>query len=331
MKVDDMDTAQMVSGPRESDPADGKGGSNEGRVTNGGARRRRRRPGEVDRLIAQAARGLFASKGYAGTSTREIAELAGTHEPTVYRRFGSKAQLFEKVVLEPFNEVISEYLAVWQSQRESPATTEDLVRQFVLPLYTVLTEHRKLKLALIAAHAFNLETRRSSQEDSELSRMLDRLEPQLSFEATRRGLRKFDPSVTLRVSAGMVMAMAILDRWLLPHGGRRPSREQIIEEMVQFCLYGVSRPADAGHEYREGDTGDEAAPKELSPDISKLLDKVADAERRAVRAELELLHLKAQPRVERTLPAQTIVTVVGSESTIATAKRKTVKRQPKKS
>ena len=299
-----MDTVRMVSGTRESDPAPGKRASNEGHVASDGARRRRRRPGEVDRLIVQAARALFASKGYAGTSTREIAKQAGTHEPTVYRRFGSKAQLFEKVVLEPFNQVISEYLAVWQSQKESPATTEDLVRQFVLPLYTVLTEHRELKLALIAAHAFNLETRPSSQEDSELSRMLDRLEPQLSFEATRRGLRNVNPSVTLRVSAGMVMAMAILDRWLLPHGERRPSPEQIIEEMVQFCLYGVSRPPDAGHEYREDDADDAAAPKELSPDISKLLDKVADAERRAVRAELELLHLKAQPRVGLTAKRQ---------------------------
>ncbi len=44
--------------------------------------------------IAQAAGRLFARQGYYGTSTREIARLAGIAENTLFRNFDSKENLF---------------------------------------------------------------------------------------------------------------------------------------------------------------------------------------------------------------------------------------------
>lgn len=45
-----------------------------------------------ERILDATAR-LFAERGYAGTSTRAVAEGAGVNEVTVFRRFGTKAGL----------------------------------------------------------------------------------------------------------------------------------------------------------------------------------------------------------------------------------------------
>ena len=44
--------------------------------------------------IVEAAAQLFSCQGYRGTSTREIAQLAGVNEATLFRYFARKAELF---------------------------------------------------------------------------------------------------------------------------------------------------------------------------------------------------------------------------------------------
>ena len=43
---------------------------------------------------------LFAEKGYDGTTTKDIAFLAGVNEVTLFRIFGNKEALFHQVILE---------------------------------------------------------------------------------------------------------------------------------------------------------------------------------------------------------------------------------------
>ncbi|MDR3726824.1 MAG: helix-turn-helix domain containing protein [Terracidiphilus sp.] len=49
---------------------------------------------ELRGRIVQAAAQLFACRGYHGTSTREVARLAGVPENTLFRHFGHKEDLF---------------------------------------------------------------------------------------------------------------------------------------------------------------------------------------------------------------------------------------------
>jgi len=49
---------------------------------------------ELREKIVQAAAQLFARRGYAGTSTREISRLADVSESTLFRHFGHKEDLF---------------------------------------------------------------------------------------------------------------------------------------------------------------------------------------------------------------------------------------------
>jgi AcrR family transcriptional regulator len=62
------------------------------------------------RLIVEVARYLFAQRGFAATTTDEIARGAGISQPYVIRLFGSKHALFVAAVDDAF-EVLSETLA----------------------------------------------------------------------------------------------------------------------------------------------------------------------------------------------------------------------------
>lgn len=54
---------------------------------------------ETRQRILAATRQLLARKGRRGTTTREIADLAGVNEATVFRHFGNKDALIEACVL----------------------------------------------------------------------------------------------------------------------------------------------------------------------------------------------------------------------------------------
>lgn len=261
--------------------------------------RRRRSRKQVDGLIIDAARAVFAEKGYSGTTMREIADGAGVYEPMVYRRFQSKADLFEAAVLAPFNEVISSYLATWEAQADAPGSVEDLVRAFVEPLYTLLSDHRDLALALVASRDFRPEAGHHNDDSAPpmLASLLDRMEPQLEIEAVRRPLRVDSPA-TVHVTVAMILGMALLDERALTSRDGRLSRRRLVEEMVNMILYGVL-PRDGS---RDESTGPGAASAGPTAEITLvLLDRVADLERRAIRAELEAEQLagqRASPRRE---------------------------------
>ena len=53
---------------------------------------------ERRKAIVQAAVPLFARKGFAGTTTRELAEAAGISEALLFRHFPSKQQLYREIL-----------------------------------------------------------------------------------------------------------------------------------------------------------------------------------------------------------------------------------------
>ncbi len=60
------------------------------------------RPPARDAIRAGAAE-LFAQKGYAATTTREICQRAGITKPVLYYYFGSKEELFRELILDACN------------------------------------------------------------------------------------------------------------------------------------------------------------------------------------------------------------------------------------
>lgn len=64
-------------------------------------------PGPKRRAIVGAATGVFLDQGYGAASMDAIAEKAGVSKQTVYSHFGSKEALFEAIIEDKCNELLS--------------------------------------------------------------------------------------------------------------------------------------------------------------------------------------------------------------------------------
>lgn len=202
----------------------------------------RRTPDEVRELLLDSARELFSARGYAGTSTRDIAQQAGVSEALLFRHYGTKAKLFERAILDPINDFVHDYVEEWTVQPATSHTPESVSRAFVEGLYDLLSRHRKLVMALVTAQAY--ESIDEVIGASPLSRILDELEAVARHEAGLRDYH-FDIPVATRVVTGMVMAVTLFDDWLFGPGRRRPSRQRVVDEMVSLMVHGLAHRDEA--------------------------------------------------------------------------------------
>ncbi|MGH9036250.1 MAG: TetR/AcrR family transcriptional regulator [Acidimicrobiia bacterium] len=202
----------------------------------------RRSPGEARRLVIASAQELFATNGYSGTSTRQIAEHAGVNYSILYRNFGTKANLFDLAVVEPVRQFLSRYIEQWADHTELARPADIPARAFIGGLYDVLRENRTLVMALVSAHAFEADAFDQEQPPAPLAELLAGLSDFVAAAAERNGFTWLDPAVAIRFTIGLVLSVAVLDDWLFPAQDRALGRDDFVEEMVQFVLHGIAHP-----------------------------------------------------------------------------------------
>jgi AcrR family transcriptional regulator len=195
-----------------------------------------RRPrGEPRRLLLDAARELFARRDYRSTTTREIAEAAGVSEYLLFRHFGSKAGLFREALVLPFTSFVDEFSGTWKSVIPEETEEEDLARLFVGRLYDVMVEHRGLLLTLLASEGFS-EEEIAGTGIAHIRRALAVL-GQISVEGMQlRGLRSSQPDLPAHSTVAMIVGMVALRSTYF--SAKQPSREAIVDELVQATLHG---------------------------------------------------------------------------------------------
>jgi AcrR family transcriptional regulator len=195
-----------------------------------------RRPrGAPRRLLLDAARGLFARQDYRSTTTREIAQAAGVTEHLLFRNFGSKATLFREALVLPFTDFVDDFGRTWQSVVPDETTEEDLARHFVGQLYDVFVEHQGLLLTLLASDALS-EEEMADAGIADIRRALTAL-GQISAEGMQmRGMQSGQPDLPAHSTVAMIAGMAALRSTFF--GPTQPSREVIVDELVQAILHG---------------------------------------------------------------------------------------------
>lgn len=106
-----------------------------------------RRPDPVAsrRAILEAARGCFASKGYAGTSMHDIAAAAGVTQSLIHHHFGPKDALWAEVR----SFASSEHLAQQRALFEAGAIDPQRLRASLQSYFRFLAEHPEI-LRLVA-------------------------------------------------------------------------------------------------------------------------------------------------------------------------------------
>lgn len=150
--------------------------------------------------VRNAAAELFAAKGFAATSTREICARAGITKPVLYYYFGNKGQLFEEVFLETFDEYQRE---LRRAARRGRTPNERLTNVLAAMFSFVRRRHNYWRLGFRMLFAPEKES--PAIDCVEMSQADERLLAEIIREGIRRGEMKGRPEFI----AGAIVGMAI--------------------------------------------------------------------------------------------------------------------------
>ena len=177
-------------------------------------RARRRTQSENRELLLASARELFRAHGYAQTTTKQITEHAGVVESTLFRHFGSKAEIFKATVVEPCTQVFQAWA---EGVRDAPPeAVQGSLEEFVSSLTRLVISNRDVLLSLVVA---------DYQGDGELSVLAEEIRTQVisSVEAvaatggTALGPWKVngaDARVDVGAIFGLVLGTVLLSNWI---------------------------------------------------------------------------------------------------------------------
>ena len=196
-------------------------------------RRARRTSDEIRTRLLDAARELFAEKGYEATTTRDICARSGVAQTQLFHNFGSKEGIFEAAFLAPLTEVVDRYIAAWDRTRPD-STLEQRVSTLLNGLFDMASENRSILLSAVCRGAL------SNGRETPRSDLLDHIARTLhEMEVIEDAPAGVDIPSAIVVTAGMVFGVVLLQDMLFPSGTPPFSRERLTTEMTQMIIHGA--------------------------------------------------------------------------------------------
>ena len=129
----------------------------------------------------------------------------------------------------------------WQAVVPEETDEDELARHFVERVYDVVVEHRGLLLTLVASEAFSDEEI-ADAGIADIRRALGVL-GQISVEGMQlRGMHSSQPDLPAHSTMAMIVGMVALRSTFF--GTKPPSRDAIVDELVQATLHGFLHRGD---------------------------------------------------------------------------------------
>jgi len=192
-----------------------------------GERAYRREPDAKRERLLEAARGLFAERGYAGATTAGIAERAGVSEGILFHHFGSKRELFAELA-GAYGRGLARAM-FGDDPAASLATPEDALAR----AFAYARAHRDLhRVFLVRDPALA-----ALAHDRTREQIVAALEGVLRAGAARGRVRPCEPRVTAELLYHLVGGA--LEACF--GGGRRAREEDVLRETVR-CVRGALAP-----------------------------------------------------------------------------------------
>jgi AcrR family transcriptional regulator len=190
-------------------------------------------------LLHDAAREVFAERGY-GATTREIAARAGVSHDLIFRYFDSKENLFFEAVVAPLLGAVADIHRNWiDDPTLHTVDHERMIRRFTAGFYAFMTANQSIARAMV--HLF---AGRSSE--GELERLRARIGETLApivapMDAylAAEGLRHSSPALQIRLMMLFVGVTATFLPSTYSDDGDVPSADVIVDELSRFLSNGL--------------------------------------------------------------------------------------------
>ena len=152
----------------------------------------------VKRLLLESGIALFAEKGYASTSVREIVEGAGVTKPVLYYYFKSKEELFESICKSNQRILIDERSGLFQNKGRIKQDLGIFYDSFL----KAVQDTNNIRIEALAESVHNPKMRKIIQKN--------RKEIELNVEEFLKGMRKggfFQNNVDMNALSSGIIAL----------------------------------------------------------------------------------------------------------------------------
>lgn len=183
--------------------------------------------------ILKAALSLFSEKGYAKTTTKDLAQKARVAEGTIFRHFNNKKEILVEVATAGWVEILTDLLTEL-SEMDGYKAIATMMRKRMFNL----RENRKLFRVCFLEAQFHPELRDKIQSEV-ISKMTDVAEA-FFVTAMERGIyRPINPKIVAHVFLGM-FAIAGFSDTTITHTNASPEElKEMAEGIADIFLNGV--------------------------------------------------------------------------------------------
>jgi len=199
------------------------------------------RPGptrdERRQSLLDAARLLFAEKGYHDTTVDDVTRTANVAKGTFYLYFSEKREIYYEVI-RVFLEWVKEAGVIFDSPTASPAAFVEQTRTNARNLIRVLTENRQLT-RMAYGEAAGLDARLTELWRQFYREIAEVQAGNLTLAMKLGVIRRCHPLLQAYVHIGMVERVMLE---LLEHPQDFPPIDQLVDEMLRIGYEGIRGP-----------------------------------------------------------------------------------------
>lgn len=195
--------------------------------------------------ILAAAISLFATHGFSGTTTKEIAKAAGVSEAMVFRHFANKDALYG-AILENKTCRDGVHRFPWEENaavKEAIASKDDYAFFYNIAVSALEKHHSDVKFMRLLFYSALEEHELASQFFSDLiARVYEFISEYIRVRQADGGMRDIEPRVVVRAFLGMLIHHSLNNiLWDKERKLLNISNEEAARNFTEILLRGVSK------------------------------------------------------------------------------------------
>jgi AcrR family transcriptional regulator len=188
---------------------------------------------ETRHRILQAAQHLFASRGYDGTTTRDLASAAGVAEGTLFRHFENKKAILIEVATQGWVEILTDLLTELSEMGSYKAVAQVMRRRMMR-----MHENADMMKVCFMEAQFHPELRDRIQSEV-IDKMTDVAEAFFQTAMDKGIYRRTNPKIVAKVFLGMFAVAGFSDDTIMEPGASPKQMQEMAEGIADIFLNGV--------------------------------------------------------------------------------------------
>jgi AcrR family transcriptional regulator len=188
---------------------------------------------ETQDRILKAAQKLFANRGYAGTTTRDLAHASGIAEGTLFRHFENKKTILVNVVTQGWVELLTDLLTELSEMGSYKAIGQVMRRR-------MLNMHKNADLMRVCFMEAQFHPDLRDRIEAEVVDKMMNVAEAFFQTAMDRGIyRPMNPRIVAKVFLGMFMVAGFSQDTLMASNASPAQMKEMAEGIADIFLNGV--------------------------------------------------------------------------------------------